>query len=416
MMKKSKIDALCGIIDQGLLSLANLGIGLFLINHTTKENYGLYGIGFAIVLFFVSVQNGLITTQMTILAPEKTEREGGIDLYCLSMLYGQYFIFIPIWIFFQIVAYNLYNLDIVGSDVFLYQMVISITIMSVLFHEFMRRYFFLKFNPRRVLMIDLVNVFFIALTLYMTTRWDYEKPHILALAIFGGGAMVAGMIGLLSSGLVGFVSKTKMLESLKEAWGNGRWALGGVVVTWGQSQGYVLLLSILATAEAVAEANAARLFLAPVNVISAGFIRVFMPKLVHLKNQQNHTAVKNMARKILAVVIASIFILVLGVIILEDYIIEFAFTDDYSNIGTYVIAWAVVVLFVAIRFNTSTLLQVYSKFKDITLCNTVTTAITLLLGIVLIHYFSVLGSIAALAVGEILLSILLWRKFLLVKK
>jgi len=416
MIRKSKIDALYGILDQGLLSLTNLGIGLFLINYTTKENYGLYGIGFAIVLFFVSVENGLITTQMTVLAPEKAEREGGIESYCLSMLYGQYCIFIPIWIFCQILAYILYYLDILNSDYFLYQIIISITVMAVLFHEFMRRYFFLKFNPRQVLIIDLVNIFFITLTLYLSTMWDYEKPHILAIAIFGGGAILAGITGLLSSGLVGFVSKNKVLASLKEAWHNGRWALGGVVVTWGQSQGYVLLLSILATAEAVAEANAARLFLAPVNVISTSFIRVFMPKLIELKNQQNHAAVRKMARKILAVVITTIGIVVLGVIFLEDIIIKFAFTEDYSNISAFVIAWAVVVLFVAIRTNNSTLLQVYSKFKDITLCNTMTTIISLLLGIALIHYSGVLGSIAALAVGEILLSLLLWRRFLLVKK
>ncbi len=414
-MKKNKIDALYGIVDQGLLSLTSLGIGLFLINNTTKENYGLYGIGFALVLFFVGVANGLIATQMTVFAPEKSEKEGGIDLYCLSMLYGQYYIFIPIWVFCQIMTYLLYYLNIIDWDNFLYQIVISIVVMTVLFHEFMRRYFFLKFNPRRVLMIDLVNIFFIVLALYMTKMWGFEKPHILAIAIFGGGAMIAGIIGLLSSNLVGFVSMTEVLTSLKEAWANGRWALGGVVVTWGQTQGYVVLLSILVTAEAVAEANAARLFLAPINVISVGFFRVFMPKLIHLKNQQNHAAVRKMAHKILAVVITSIGTVVLAVLIMEDFIIEFAFTDDYSNIGEFVMAWAVVVFFFAIRSNTSILLQVYRKFKDITLCNTITTIISLLLGIAFIHYSGVIGSIAALAIGEILLSLLLWRRFLLVK-
>jgi O-antigen/teichoic acid export membrane protein len=415
-MGKSKIDAIYGILDQGLLSLTNLGIGLFLINYTTKESYGLYGIGFATVLFFVGVANGLITTQMTILAPEKENREGGVDLYCSSMLHGQYYIFIPILIFFQILTCILYYSNIVNLDDFQYQIAISITVMTALFHEFMRRYYFLKFNPRRVLIIDLVNIFFIVLALYLTTMWDYEKPHILAIAIFGGGAMVAGMAGLLSSRLVSFVPKTKVLASLKEAWGNGRWAIGGVVVTWGQSQGYVLLLSILATAEAVAEANAARLFLAPVNVISAGFIRVFMPKLIHLKNQQNHAAVRNMARKILAVIITTIGIVVLGVILMEDTIIKFAFTEDYSNIGAFVVAWAVVVVFVAIRTNTSILLQVYRKFKDITLCNSVTTVITLALGIALIQAFDVLGSIISLAVGEMLLAFMLWIRFRSLKK
>lgn len=413
-MRKSKISALCGLLDQGLLSLTNLGIGLFLINSTTKENYGLYGIGFVIVLFFVGVANGLITTQMTVLAPEKGE--GRMNLYCLSMLYAQYFIFIPIWIFCQILAFILFHLNIVDADNFLYQIVISISVMAVLFHEFMRRYYFLKFDPRQVLVIDLVNIIFIVLALYMTTMWEYEKLHILAIAIFGGGALMAGITGLITSKLLAFVSVNEVLASLKEAWPNGRWALGGVVVTWGQSQGYVLLLSILATAESVAEANAARLFLAPVNVISTSFIRVFMPTLVQLKNQQNHTAVRSMARKILAVVIASIGIIVLGVLFMEDFIIKFAFTEDYRNIGVFIVAWAVVVLFVAISTNASILLQVYKKFKDITLCNSKTSVLTLLLGVALIQAFGVLGSITALAVGEILLAFLLWRMFRAIEK
>ncbi len=221
-MRKSKTDALYGILDQGLLSLTNLGIGLFLINYTTKENYGLYGIGFAVVLFFIGVTNGLIATQMTVLAPEKSEKEGGIDLYCLSMLYGQYYIFLPIWIFSLIASYFLYYFNIVDWNGFLYQIVVSTTVMTVLFHEFMRRYFFLKFNPRRVLIIDLVNIFFIVVTLYVTAMREYAQPHILALAIFGGGAMIAGMIGLVSSSLAGFVSRGEVLASLKEAWANGR--------------------------------------------------------------------------------------------------------------------------------------------------------------------------------------------------
>lgn len=409
------MDAIYGIVDQGLLSLTNLGIGLFLINYTTKENYGLYGIGFVVVLFFIGVANGLITIQMTVLAPEKGAREGGIDSYCLSMLLGQYYIFVPIWIACQLLAYFFYCIGILNADGFLYEVVISISTMAVLFHEFIRRYYFLKGNPYRVLFIDIANIVFILFALYLIIMLEYEKLHILTIAIFGGGALVAGVTGLISSKLVGLLSVKEVFVSLKEAWRNGRWALGGDLITWGQSQGYVLLLSILATVESVAEANAARLFFAPVNVISASFNRVFMPRLVTLKIQQNHAAVRSMARKMLAVVIVSIGIVVLGVLIMEDFIFELALTEDYSGIGNLVIAWAVVVLFVAIRSYTLTLMQVYKKFRDITLCNSITSVLTLLLGAALIQAFGVLGSIIALAAGEILLALLLWRRFRTIK-
>lgn len=62
-MATIKKDAIYGIVDQGLISLSNLGIGFLLIKLTSKENYGLYGIGFAAILLCVGVANALVTTQ-----------------------------------------------------------------------------------------------------------------------------------------------------------------------------------------------------------------------------------------------------------------------------------------------------------------------------------------------------------------
>ena len=95
-MATVKKDALYGIIDQGLISLSNLGIGFLLIKLTSKESYGLYGIGFAAILLCVGVANALVTTQMTVFAPEKPDKVK----YCCTMLLGQYFIFVPLWMIF----------------------------------------------------------------------------------------------------------------------------------------------------------------------------------------------------------------------------------------------------------------------------------------------------------------------------
>ena len=92
-MTNIRKDVVYGFADQALLSLTNFMLGIFLVKHVTKEEYGLYVIGNAIVLFVVGLANGLITTQMTVLAPSKNESEK--DVYCANMLHAQNLILLP---------------------------------------------------------------------------------------------------------------------------------------------------------------------------------------------------------------------------------------------------------------------------------------------------------------------------------
>src|SRR5690606_26184457 len=79
----------------------------------------------------------------------------------------------------------------------------------------------------------------------------------------------------------------------------GKWALGGVLVSWAQNQGYVLILALVKNSALVAEANAARLFLAPIGVVSTSISKVIMPKLVQLKINNNINKAIITTRKLL---------------------------------------------------------------------------------------------------------------------
>ncbi len=136
-MATVKKDALFGIIDQGIISLSNLGIGFLLIKLTSKESYGLYGIGFAAILLFVGIANALVTTQMTIFAPEKLDKLK----YCSTMLAGQYIIFFPLWCVFVTLSLSAYYVELISNEILTYTLTVSITVMTAIFHEFMRRFF-----------------------------------------------------------------------------------------------------------------------------------------------------------------------------------------------------------------------------------------------------------------------------------
>ncbi len=406
-MATVKKDAAYGIIDQGLISLSNLGIGFLLIKLSSKNNYGLYGIGFAAILLCVGVANALVTSQMTVFAPEKADK----IKYCYTMLLGQYFIFFPLWIIFAAFSYAGFYFHIITFDLLTYTLVLSCTVMAAIFHEFIRRYFYIALKPYRVLQIDILNVVIIFGCLFPAAIYRLNVSHISAVIIYGSGAFIAGFTGLMLSNLLQKVKVYEIKDSIKEAWHHGRWALGGVMVTWIQSQSYVAILSILATPSSIAEANAARLFLSPAAVISTSLAQVFIPRLAILRNDGKHVEIIRLTQKILLMIITVIFLLVLVIFFIKDYVLSKFFPKDYANIGPLILLWALVFVAQTVCSNASILLQIYKKFRAITVCNFFTALATVGMTWFLIKLNGIEGSIQAMALGQLFLALLLWRAF-----
>jgi hypothetical protein len=70
-MRINKIDAAWGLYAQGFRSLNSFIIGLSFINFFSKNEYGLYGMGFAVLVLLVGLANGAIFSQMTIFVSKK---------------------------------------------------------------------------------------------------------------------------------------------------------------------------------------------------------------------------------------------------------------------------------------------------------------------------------------------------------
>ncbi|CAD6872630.1 lipopolysaccharide biosynthesis protein [Methylomonas fluvii] len=406
-MKAVRKDAVYGILDQGLISLSNLGIGFLLIKLTNKESYGMYGVGFSVILLCVGVINSLITTQMAVFSPEKPDKK----IYCLSMFFAQCIILSFIWLVFAILISALHCANFVNADIFIYSLIVSVSVLTATFHEFVRRYFYVALKPVRVLQIDIINSVVIFLALFFAIYLKISLSHRTAIGIYGCGAFVAGLAGLMLAGLIKKIKLIDIFSSISECWQHSQWAIGGTIVSWMQTQGYVAMLSIFASAAAIAEANAARLFLAPVGFVSTGLVMVFMPRLAILRKEGESLALIHMAQKMLMFIIGVIFIVSMLTFIVKDYVISFAFPKEYHNVGELVILWAIVFFAQAVRNNAAILLQIYKKFKVVTIYNFLTAIFTIFMTVIFVKIRGVEGSILAIALGELVLAFFLWRAF-----
>ncbi len=403
-----KLDMLWGVFDQALQSLVNLSVGFLLIYFESKANYGLYGLGFAALLLSIGFSNAIVSTQMTVIAPSKTEGEQG--LFCMSLIIGFFSLFIPLIIVFLFgYEYFANKYGLVAHKEYIYTLVLVSP--GLIFLEIMRRYFYLKLTPKKVFMMDVFYVSIYASGLYFIIHFNLENKYIYTIAVNGIAAIFTSITFFIMSDLKlkGAVKNSR--KSFKEAWVGGKWSLGGVMVSWVQNQGYVYVLGLSKGSELVAEANAARLFLAPIGVLSASISKVIMPRLVKLKVKGQIKGAVLIMRKVLLLLLSFIVVYVTILNVYLDLILEAVMKNKYQMVSGLILCWSLYFFCQAFRNNNSILLQVFRLFKKITVSSFFTSILVLTISLVAIDGYGVQGVILTMCFGELILATIFWNIF-----
>lgn len=384
------------IFDQAWLSAANLLLGVFLIKHSSKEEYGGYVFGYAVILFLVGVQNALVSTQMSVLAPSRGATEQG--RFCAALAIGQFLIFVPIAVAIALVGlmlqiYGTHN----GANL---AYAVALAVLGIILREFFRSYFFLRLRPLAVLWLDVAFVTFLFAGLWAAVVMNIPSINLAALVVMGFVSALVGSLAAYLSRKELPVRLADIAPALKESWQHGKWALGGVSVTWLQDQSYIYLLTSFASAAETAEVSAARLFLAPLALLNAGFSRVLTPRWAYMAHEKKHQKLDLMARKVKWLLIGMVIMYVACLLLLKDRLVPLLLTGEYTQTSTLILMWGAIFAFQVVRGNYSSLLQVFKKFRDITLANTATALVVVAMGAALIPAYGAKGSMVTLMLGE----------------
>jgi O-antigen/teichoic acid export membrane protein len=405
---KSKLYPLLAVSDQALLSLVNLLSNIFIIRFSTKSEFGIYGVGFASIVLISGLTHALISLQMTLIAPDKLESER-------NEYFGSMFIAMVVVVSIFVVL-ALLGVAISGgtlsSEYRSLVMVIVLSLPGVLTMQFMRQYHYFFNLAHRVLLFDLIYFFTYFCLMSFLVYFEVADIHLWALIANGGIALILGLTALILSVRINIKSSFALAKvSLIEAWRSGSWAVLGSFMTALQSQSYIYLLLFLRGASSVAEMNAARLFLSPLLVMSAGLSRVMIPKMALLKAAGDiNQAVKIAIKVMLALIVMLIFYL--GIVMFAwDWLSGYMEDKSYENLGLLVAMWGVYFVGSVMVNTPSELLQVFREFRMLTLTGMVASGLVLLGSIPAIIYFGVIGAILILILGEMGMAVLLWSLF-----
>lgn len=402
--------AILSLIDQIVLSAVHFAAGLAVLRAGTKESYGTYVVGSALVLLLCGLQNAFINTQMTLRgAGRPIEERRALHS---AFLTAQYLLYTPLALLMLggsvIAATCKPELRGLATSA----AAITLAFAGVGLREFVRTSLFMAPNIKRVLLLDLLYATVLALLTAVAIRYLSHSPLLPIVAILSLGCASLLSASCFARPLLARrpshpiqAGHAVLLDSFKD----GLWAAGGVAVTHLQAQAHVYVLSLFAGVAVTAEANAGRLLLTPISLAMSSLQRVLYPHWVGLVRSTNHTALTKLARAVFAIITLGIAGYALLLILPSDWLIDRLLGSEYRASGAYVALFAGLAWSEGVRTIISVQLQAHSRFKEITLANATTVIPVLIAAAVTVRFLGPQMVIWTQIAGDLLLALIMWR-------
>ncbi|WP_242371204.1 lipopolysaccharide biosynthesis protein [Anaeromyxobacter sp. SG26] len=396
------------VLNQALSSATSFAIAFVLLRWLSPSDYGAYGIGMSICYFYAGVGNAAIITQMVVHFPDRPVEErrhyAARMMVALALACGTTLL---------VVALAASSFRAALSDrapALALALAVALAAVCYLLKDFFIRFAYTSRAETDALIVNGVAAATLALALSgaWLLRWELDAAG--ALLVFALSQSSGVLAGLWKAKLpLRAVRWTALVEDAREAWGHGRWALGGVAVSWLQTQGYAYVTLASLGAEGVGRANAARLLISPFLLLTPAINQVIMPRLAEHRAQDPRNAVRVASR----VTLASLGFAVLYAVVLilsTGTMVPFVLGPKYSGMTALVAAWCVVLVCTLLRDGAANLFYAMKQFRAVTVTNAISASAALVATLVLVRALGGPGAVLGSAVGEIFLAAMLWER------
>jgi len=398
-------SALFGVFDQGIASLANLGAGLLVIRTSTKDNYGLYSIGYMLVMLSIGISGALFSGQAVVAYYDKPrERRAG---YVASMLLGQLIIVVPLCaLLIAILALGI-RMELIDPQVGTVLMLAALVAPPAMTHDFMRSYFYIE-TVRYAALISAVHCI-----CWLGFSWSLYKLGFAASNItllgYGVATSVSATVSLLLARLPLFSSFAMTIRSMRDAWLHGKWAVMGTLISAVQNQSQVYLLGVMAGPAQVANVNATRLLFGPLTMLLSGVNSILLPRLVELRSTRSYGEAMKLTYKFILLIFPMVACYAILLYSIIDFLSDTVLRKRFDNVHALIAAWAVSFILTTFSSAFSSQMIAGKRFRLLMILNLTTAVAVVGIDALLIPRLAALGSMIGLVGGQLAFIFLLYR-------
>ena len=402
--------ALRGVVDQALTSAENFAIGVILVRNCTKAEFGLYVLGYGILVLGWSLTAALITAQMPSIFsrhPLSTEARRN---QCSSLLRALLIACMVTVGGGCLLTLVLAQLHIVARHDAYYWLFLTLALPGMCLRDFMRRYFFQERTESRALLMDAS-----ALILTVTVLGSLAAAHVshlnnIAAGTLALGGLAVGVWGVCAGNLSPRRHADNAVGGVQSAWRGGIWNIGATMVSWTQNQAYTFFVTAMLGLTGLATANAPRVLLTPITLLSTGLALPLLPRFAKQRSDLGTLVGFRSAGALVAMTSLFVGFYIFALWLAREPLTHLVLGGRYENVWSCIVAWAIANVFTNLRIYYSTFLLAKGGFRHLATANIVSAVFVLGLTAPLIHFFGVVGSIYSIAAGELLLGMTTWRQ------
>lgn len=328
-------------LDQAWLSAINFAVSIAFIRWGEKTEYGMYLLFLTPIYLLQGVQNALFLSPFATLFKARPVEQRAPVLQVL--IWGQvvYALLIAILGCVGLIVYQLATGEAVD---FAIDIAFPLAMLGFIAREGMRSAQYVQGYAERALIGDLV----FGIILLSSTAASVFNGSVTAVWMLVATG-VAGLLPLFLSALrSGWCVISLPKKELQEFWYCGRWALIGAGLTWVNLNFYPYIVAAAFGVEAVAEINAARLFMMPIVLCLPAWSNLVRPKFSHwFAEKQVERLVDVSKRSVIAGILA--LAAYVGVLLSTYPWLEGYLGPAYFGLTHLVLAWAVFFFFSLLR-------------------------------------------------------------------
>ncbi len=393
------------LLNQMVSSGANFLLGWYLVRVLTVENYGFYGIGFAVSVFFAGIGDSLFLSQMVIHTPDKAPEHrlpyaarmfAAVSLFCLVT-------FSLVLIVFSFGGFFWKPLN--QYTAFAY----AVAAASIAFHvkDFFVRHSYNQRREIRALEINLVVALFMVGLLAGNYFFHYQMTVIIALWIYAIANSIADFFAFLRAQLpLMAIQYSLAMGDWREAWQGGKLMSISNIVYALRTQAHVIVVGFLIGPTGVGMLNAARLLVMPAILLTPALSQVFSPRLNTIRTES--------LKKVSSVgFVYSLGLLGIAVVyslfLLSAYkqIEVLVLSKKYESLFGVTFFWCLYTCFLSFRSGAEVANTALKQFSRLLWSNAAGAVAALGFTFFMTKLFGLSGSLMGLSIGEIVMTMIL---------
>jgi O-antigen/teichoic acid export membrane protein len=317
------------VLDQGLFSISNFALNIFLIRWLETADYGAFAVAYSLFALLATLHAGFLTEPLLVFGPGRYAKKRGP--YLGTVTNGH-------WLFGAGFSAVLVAVAIAG---FLSSHPTAAGLLGlaaaapfILYRQLGRTATYMILNPRLAAFAAAVYMGLTLSGVFILQRTGWLSSA-MAFLLMGLASLVSGLwlFHRLKPARVPLRNNPLTREVLQDHWHYGRWAAATGILLWVPSQIYYFALSVSIGLDATAQLRAAMTLIMPALAALSAIGTLLVPALVRLRSR-DHFRRTVIAGMTVLTFLATLYWLILGSF--GEPVLLWLYGERYIEIGQFI--------------------------------------------------------------------------------